>query len=138
MRALRALLCLSLLTGCVTQSLGLAAGPPARRTSPDEIEFLDAPPDRPHEAIGVVHAHCRTSWLVSAFNCREDDLRALLRARAAELGAHAIVSTERTGFWQLEWSDVHLRGKAVRWLQPDGPPAPGTEPSGGASPAPAP
>jgi hypothetical protein len=108
-----------LATGCVTQSLGLAAGGHLRPTSPAEIELLDSEATRPHEAIGVVHAHCRTNWLAAAFNCRESELREALRMRAGELGAHAVVAIDRSGFWQIEWSDVHLRGKAVRWLEED-------------------
>ena len=105
------------LSGCVTQSLALAAGEPMRPTSPAEVEFLDAEVTRPHEAIGVVHAHCRTNWLAAAINCRESSLREALRTRAGELGAHAVVAIERSSFWQIEWTDVHLRGKAVRWIE---------------------
>jgi hypothetical protein len=107
---------LLLVTGCVTQSLGLAAGEPMRPTSPAEIELFDSEATRPYEPIGVVHAHCRTNWLAAAFNCREGAMRDALRMRAGELGAHAVVDIDRSGFWQIEWSDVHLRGKAVRWL----------------------
>lgn len=113
-----------LLSGCVTQSLALAAGESMRPTPPSEIEIIAGASSRPHEAIGTVHAHCRTHWLAAAFNCHEEDLREELRTRAAQLGAHAVVGIERSGFWQIEWSDVHLRGKAVRWIttepSPDG------------------
>ena len=96
--------------------MGFAAGERERPTAPSGIELLDTEPSRPLEAIGTVHAHCRTNWLAIAFNCGEGDMRESLRMRAGELGADAVVSIERTGFWQIEWSDVHLRGKAVRWL----------------------
>lgn len=113
------LLGLWLLSGCVTQSLALAAGERLRPTAPTEIALVDGESPRPYRAIGAVHAHCRTSWLAAAFNCRESDLRDELRVRAGELGAHAVVGIERTGFWQFEWNDVHLRGKAVRWSDAD-------------------
>ena len=109
------LVCSLALSGCVTQSLALAAGGPVRPTSPSAIELLDSEPIRPHEAIGKVHAHCRTHWLAAAFNCHEDPMREALRTRAGELGADAVVSIERTSFWQFEWTDVHLRGEAIRW-----------------------
>lgn len=103
------------LAACVNQSLGIPAGERLRPTSPALVELLDSEPARPHELIGKVHAHCRTNWLAAAFSCRESSLRDALRIRAAELGADAVVSIERTSFWQLEWTDVHLRGKALRW-----------------------
>ena len=109
------LACSLALSGCVTQSLALAAGEPERPTSPSAIELLDSEPTRKHEAIGKVHAHCRTHWLAAAFNCQEGPMREALRTRAGELGADAVVSIERTSFWQLEWTDVHLRGEAIRW-----------------------
>jgi hypothetical protein len=99
----------------VNHSVALAAGERLRPTSPETIEILDGTPARAHEAIGTVHAHCRTNWLAALFNCREDAMRQELRVRAGELGADAVVSLESSGFWQIEWSDVHLRGKAVRW-----------------------
>jgi hypothetical protein len=109
------LLCSVALSACVEQSLALAAGDRLRPTSPSTIELLAGAPARPHEAIGTVHAHCRTNWLAAAFNCREGSLREALRIRAGELGADAVVSIQRSSFWQIEWTDVHLRGKAIRW-----------------------
>lgn len=111
-----AIACSLVLSACVTQSLGLPAGEHLRPTSPTTIELLDADAVRPHETIGKVHAHCRTNWLAAAFNCYESELRETLRVRAAELGADAVVSITRTSFWQIEWTDIHLRGKAVRWI----------------------
>lgn len=107
--------CSLLLTGCVTQSLGLGVGERLRPTSPSTIELFDSDPARPHETIGKVHAHCRTDWLAAAFNCNESSLREALRDHAATLGADAVVSITRTSFWQFEWTDIHLRGRAVRW-----------------------
>ncbi|MEN8183663.1 MAG: hypothetical protein ABFS46_14130 [Myxococcota bacterium] len=118
-----ALLLLLLPVGCVTHSVGFAAGERERPTSPGGIELLDTEPNHPYVVIGTVHAHCRTNWLAIAFNCSEGDMRHSLRTRAGELGADAIISVERTGFWQIEWSDVHLRGRAVRWLDGGAPEA---------------
>ena len=109
------LLCSVALAGCVEQSLALAAGERLRPTPPSAIELLDGVPARPHEAIGTVHAHCRTNWLAAVLNCHERSLREALRIRAGELGADAVVSIQRSSFWQVEWTDVHLRGKAIRW-----------------------
>lgn len=110
------LIALLLPTACVTHSVGFAAGERERPTAPSNIELIDSEPGRPYQAIGAVHAHCRTNWLAAAFNCREGEMRKSLQKRGGELGADAVVDIERTGFWQIEWSDVHLRGKAVRWL----------------------
>jgi hypothetical protein len=116
------LLCSIFLTGCVEQSLALAAGERLRPTPPTAIELIEGAPSRPHEAIGTVHAHCRTHWLAAAFNCHEGRLREALRVRAGELGADAVVSIQRSSFWQIEWTDVHVRGRAVRWTAPSAQP----------------
>jgi hypothetical protein len=108
-------LCSLALAGCVQQSLALAAGERARPSSPAAVDLLEEVPARPHEAIGVVHAHCRTNWLAYPFNCSARSMRELLRIRAGELGADAVIDIRRTSFWQIEWTDIHLRGKAVRW-----------------------
>jgi hypothetical protein len=100
----------------VTHSVGFAAGLRERPTAPSDVELLDTDPARPYEAIGTVHAHCRTNWFAAVFNCHESEMRQSLRTRGGELGAHAVIGIERSGFWQIEWTDVHLRGKAVRWL----------------------
>jgi hypothetical protein len=108
-------LCSLVLAGCVNQSVALPAGGRLRPTSPDGVELLDAPPAHDHEVIGTVHAHCRTNWLAAPFNCQDAAMRDALRVRAAEMGADAVVSIRRTRFWQIEWTDLHLRGKAIRW-----------------------
>jgi hypothetical protein len=112
------LLCSVAVSGCVNHSVALAAGERLRPTSPEAIEILDGLPGRDNEVVGTVHSHCRTNWLAAFLNCHEDDMRQELRVRAGELGADAVVSVERSSFWQFEWTDVHLRGKAVRWTAP--------------------
>ncbi len=107
--------CSFLLAACVQHSLALPAGERERPTARSTVELYDSDPGRSYQTIGKVHAHCRTDWLAAAVNCHDSSMREELRARAAEIGAEAVVSIKRTSFWQIEWTDIHLSGKAVRW-----------------------
>ena len=117
MRAAALIVCSLVVSACVEHSLALPAGERLRPSARSTLELVDGEPARAYATIGKVHAHCRTNWLAAAFNCHESSLREELRMRAAEIGADAVVSITRTSFWQLEWTDILLRGKAVRWSE---------------------
>lgn len=110
---------LLLLTGCPSETWIQISNDRAA-VYPQSVQFLDAPPTRPHEVVGII------TPLSGEYETEAEAVKAM-RKQAAKHGADAIYieSQSEAGGWKFgsgfggvsggSFSELRFRAKAVVW-----------------------
>jgi hypothetical protein len=114
-----AIAALFLLTGCPSATwIQVSSDRPA--TYPNAVQFLDAPPTRPHEVVGIITPPS------GEYETEAEAVKAM-RKQAAKHGADAIYieSQSEAGGWKFgsgfggvsggSFSELRFRAKAIKW-----------------------
>jgi hypothetical protein len=120
-------LSLLLFAGCASQATRVIwhIEPPQGMKASENVELLAAEPERPHELLAILEVSDHRDQ-------RDPDaMRERLRAKAAEIGADAVVvapATPRNAVSVSPWNVEHLypkvlTGQAIRYLEKSGPAA---------------
>lgn len=105
------------MAGCSTSGVAIPIGSvsyPA--TSPDSVMILAEKPSQSHVAIALVDGTAATDDYFTQERTQAAALKAM-REKAAALGAHAIVITNRGNrpYGGALWEKVQLSGTAIRY-----------------------
>jgi len=117
MKAAFFLLAVLAVAGCSTSGvaipIGSASYPP---TAPDSVVILSEKPSRPHVDIALVDGTAATDDYFTQERTQAAALKAM-REKAATLGAHAIIITNRGNrpYGVALWEKVQISGTAIRY-----------------------
>lgn len=119
MRIMLAIVLAAMLTACPSETwIQVRNDRPA--AYPQQVEFLETPPSRPHEVVGIITPK------TGEYETEAEAVKAM-RKIAAKHGADAIYieSQSETGGWKVDSgfggfsggsvSELHFRAKAIAW-----------------------